>query len=109
MRDAENFGLQVYNDSYGYGIIELVENMLVDFEEVKADWKKQWAVCEGVAIYMQGDTIMPMIGYASGLDPKIELVLMKTVVNVGMRSTSCVMLLLTCSFPCSLSWSERIC
>ncbi|KAJ5105303.1 hypothetical protein NUU61_002650 [Penicillium alfredii] len=43
-RDPDNFGIYVYNDFYAYGITELVQNVLLDFDEAKYNWKEQWAL-----------------------------------------------------------------
>jgi len=63
VRDPDNFGMYVCNDSAGYGGIELVENLMLDFEEAKGDWKKQWAVCEAAALYFTSDYLGPLLGY----------------------------------------------
>ncbi|KAJ5170605.1 uncharacterized protein N7500_003388 [Penicillium coprophilum] len=66
VRDPDNFEMYVYNDFCGYAIMELVENLLLDFEEAAGDWKMQWAICEATALYFQMDSFMPMIGCDDG-------------------------------------------
>ncbi|KGO36562.1 hypothetical protein PEX1_055780 [Penicillium expansum] len=39
VRDPDNFETHVYNDFFGYAVMELVENLLVDFDEAAGDWK----------------------------------------------------------------------
>ncbi|KAJ5815648.1 hypothetical protein N7474_007425 [Penicillium riverlandense] len=56
LRNPDCFGMYVYNDSYGWGIMEVVENLLVDFEEAEGNWKEQWAMCEAIALFwLRGD------------------------------------------------------
>lgn len=45
--------------------MELVENLLLDFDEAAGDWKMQWAICEATGLYFQTDAIMPMVGFVS--------------------------------------------
>ncbi|CDM26750.1 hypothetical protein DTO013E5_7047 [Penicillium roqueforti] len=65
-RDPDNFGMYVYNDFLGYAVMELVENLLLDFDEAAGDWKMQWAICEATGLYFQTDAIMPMVGCDDG-------------------------------------------
>ncbi|CAI7658626.1 unnamed protein product [Penicillium glandicola] len=66
VRDPDNFDMYVYNDFFGYAIMELVENLLLDFDEAAGDWKMQWAICEAAGLYFQTDAIMPMVGCDDG-------------------------------------------
>jgi hypothetical protein len=50
LRNPDCFGMYVYNDSYGWGTMEVVENILVDFQEAEGNWKEQWAMCEAIAM-----------------------------------------------------------
>jgi hypothetical protein len=63
VRDPDAFGMYVTNDSAGYGAIEIVQNLMLDFEEFKDDWKKQWAVCEATALFFASDCVGPLLGY----------------------------------------------
>ncbi|KAJ6180355.1 hypothetical protein N7519_010816 [Penicillium mononematosum] len=65
VRDPDNFEMHVYNDFFGYAVMELVENLLLDFEEADGDWKMQWAICEATGLYFQMDAIMPLVGFVS--------------------------------------------
>lgn len=65
VRDPDNFGMYVYNDFFGYSLMELIENSLIDFEEADGDWKMQWAICEGTGLYFQMDCIMHVVGFVS--------------------------------------------
>lgn len=56
LRNPDGFGMYTYNDHFGYGCVELAQNLILDFEEAKGDWKGQWSVCEGMALFfMKGD------------------------------------------------------
>ena len=68
--NPDNFDMYIHNDFVGYAIMELVENLYVDFDEAAGDWKMQWAICEATALYFQTDAIMPMVGFVS-LAPRI--------------------------------------
>ncbi|CAG8908551.1 unnamed protein product [Penicillium egyptiacum] len=65
VRNPDNFGMYVYNDFFGYAVMELVEN-LVDFDEAAGDWKMQWAICEATGLYFQTDAMMPLLGCDDG-------------------------------------------
>ncbi|KAL2698660.1 hypothetical protein AAEP93_010048 [Penicillium crustosum] len=71
VRNPDNFDMYIHNDFFGYAIMELVENLYVDFDEAAGDWKMQWAICEATALYFQTDAIMPMVGCEDG--PTVNL------------------------------------
>ncbi|CAI7604323.1 unnamed protein product [Penicillium discolor] len=71
VRDPDIFGMYICNDFFGYAIMELVENLFVDFDEAAGDWKMQWAICEATVLYFQTDDIMPMVGCEDG--PTVKL------------------------------------
>ncbi|KAJ5605549.1 hypothetical protein N7510_008330 [Penicillium lagena] len=60
LRNPDCFDMYVYNDSYGWGIMEVVENVLVDFKEAEGNWKEQWAMCEATAMLWLRRDLMPM-------------------------------------------------
>ncbi|OQE17495.1 hypothetical protein PENFLA_c024G02291 [Penicillium flavigenum] len=66
VRDPDNFDMHVYNDFFGYAVMELVQNLLLDFDEADGDWKMQWAICEATGLYFQMDAIMPIVGCDDG-------------------------------------------
>lgn len=80
MRDPDIFGMYICNDFFGYAIMELVENLFVDFDEAAGDWKMQWAICEATVLYFQTDDIMPMVGFVS-LAPSRILSVDRTLTN----------------------------
>ncbi|KAI8258455.1 hypothetical protein K4K58_003281 [Colletotrichum sp. SAR11_239] len=59
VRDPDFFGMHTYNDHRAYGIIEIIQNLVLDFDEASANWKEQWVICEALS---------PFIWYLSGDD-----------------------------------------
>lgn len=56
--------MYIYNDFAGYGLVEVMQNIVLDFVEAEGNWKEQWAICEGTAHFlMYGDAFMPMTMY----------------------------------------------
>ncbi|KAJ5157323.1 uncharacterized protein N7482_008423 [Penicillium canariense] len=51
LRNPDMFDMHIYNDFYGYGLQEVLGNLLVDFEEAKDDWKQQWYICEAMTLF----------------------------------------------------------
>lgn len=51
VRDPDSMGMYTYNDHFGYGLRELVENILIDFDAAKDDWKQQWSICEAMIMF----------------------------------------------------------
>ncbi|KIM95732.1 hypothetical protein OIDMADRAFT_148790 [Oidiodendron maius Zn] len=55
-RDQDTQGMYIYNDFSGYGVIEVLENTLAEFNKIifKKDVSplKKWAVVEGLTIYL---------------------------------------------------------
>ncbi|KAL7624539.1 hypothetical protein AAE478_006106 [Parahypoxylon ruwenzoriense] len=53
LRDPDNFDMCTFNDHAGYGALEVVQNLLLDYvEAADRGWKEQWAVCEGLALWL---------------------------------------------------------
>ncbi|KAH2923232.1 hypothetical protein KXW15_004449 [Aspergillus fumigatus] len=46
--------------SYGYGALEVVQNLFIDYVEAMYDWKEQWAVCEASAMLYMSDALGPL-------------------------------------------------
>ncbi|KAH9883568.1 hypothetical protein F4778DRAFT_775118 [Xylariomycetidae sp. FL2044] len=61
LRDPDAFGMYTFNDHAGYGCLELVQNLVLDFVEAAArGWREQWAVCEGIAHWLSHPASMVM-------------------------------------------------
>ena len=52
LRDPDNFHMYTCNDHSAYGVLEVVQNLLLDFDEAANNWKDQWAVCEALAFLL---------------------------------------------------------
>ncbi|KAK2029699.1 hypothetical protein LX32DRAFT_560149 [Colletotrichum zoysiae] len=59
IRDPDNFNMYTYNDHRAYGILQVIQNLILDYEEAKDNWKEQWVICEAM---------VPFIWYLSGGD-----------------------------------------
>ncbi|KAI0972850.1 hypothetical protein F4678DRAFT_427145 [Xylaria arbuscula] len=64
VRDPDNFSMHTWNDHAGSGTLEVLENLLLDYEdaakEQRGDWREQWAVCECTVHWLlhQGTSIL---------------------------------------------------
>jgi hypothetical protein len=45
--------MYTFNDHYGYGTLELVENFMLDFDLAKSNWKEQWTLCEALGLFIR--------------------------------------------------------
>lgn len=63
LRDPDAFDMYIYNDFYGYGLQEVIGNLLLDFEEVKNDWKQQWFICEAMVVFFHRVELAPLFMY----------------------------------------------
>lgn len=61
LRCPDLFGMYTYNDHEAYGVIEVVENLLLDYVEAEGNWKEQWAICEALAMMLSGYLADPMM------------------------------------------------
>lgn len=52
LRDPDNFSMYTYNDHAGYGVIEVLENFMLDFVDGAHSWKDQWIVCEAMIHFL---------------------------------------------------------
>ncbi|KAL2267981.1 hypothetical protein VTJ83DRAFT_2827 [Remersonia thermophila] len=75
-RDPNNFDLDCYNDTPLYGIMEVVENLLLDFVEADKNWREQWVVCETMAFFLHTELAleMGMVDDSEGLNELMRLV-----------------------------------
>jgi hypothetical protein len=62
LRSPGAFDMDVYNDFEGYGVMEVLENLILDFVEADGNWKEQWAVCEAMVWFLLDDAAQPMMG-----------------------------------------------
>lgn len=63
LRDPDLFEMYTFNDHAGYGVLEVVQNLLLDFAEEK-NLKEQWAICEAMGMaFNDNGFITPMTMY----------------------------------------------
>ncbi|KAM3442414.1 hypothetical protein MY4824_001008 [Beauveria thailandica] len=51
MRDPDNFRMYTFNDHYGYGLIEMLQNLILDYPESQ-DWKESWCILEAAVMWL---------------------------------------------------------
>ncbi|KAI1099710.1 hypothetical protein F4804DRAFT_321071 [Jackrogersella minutella] len=65
LRDPDNFDMYTFNDHAAYGGLEIMQNLFLDYVEAgERGWREQWAVCEGLALWL----ISPNSGVMSMVD-----------------------------------------
>lgn len=80
MADVRNpaiFGMYTYGDHVAYGALEVVENVLLDYEEAATtDTRERWAICEGLASFlaMDGTSLVCMCDDGDRIDQVCMLV-----------------------------------
>ncbi|KAK4246106.1 hypothetical protein C7999DRAFT_42421 [Corynascus novoguineensis] len=55
LRCPDVFGMYTFNDHGTYGVVEILQNLILDFEEAAGNYKEKWAICEALAFWLQGD------------------------------------------------------
>lgn len=56
LRDPDFFSMYTFNDHAAYGVFEVYQNILLDFKQAAGDYKLQWVICEGLALFMSTNT-----------------------------------------------------
>jgi hypothetical protein len=54
LRDPDAFDMYTFNDHLAYGALEIVQNIICDFDEAYKliDWREAWAIIEGLALFI---------------------------------------------------------
>ncbi|KAK4119562.1 hypothetical protein N657DRAFT_581472 [Parathielavia appendiculata] len=60
LRYPDMFNMYTFNDHEGYGVLEVIQNLILDFEEAADNYKEQWAVCEALAMFLATDLAAPV-------------------------------------------------
>ena len=64
LRDPDNFDMYTFNRHGAYGVLEVLQNLILDFEEASDEYREQWAVCEGLAFFLNAGPAWDVTRYA---------------------------------------------
>ncbi|OIW26346.1 hypothetical protein CONLIGDRAFT_469830 [Coniochaeta ligniaria NRRL 30616] len=75
LRDPDMWAMYIYNDFHAYGVLEVFENLLLDWLEAEGNWKEQWVVCQTIVWFLldHASAPMTMIDDGSKLDATVQL------------------------------------
>lgn len=51
VRDPDNFDMYTFNDHLAYGTLEVICNLVLDYEEA-SNWQEQWWACEALVLFL---------------------------------------------------------
>lgn len=51
LRNPDNFGMYTYNDHLAYGVLEIIQNLFLDYDEASS-WQEQWWICEALILFL---------------------------------------------------------
>lgn len=51
--------MYTYDDHMAYNVLQVLQNLVFDYEEAKGNWREQWVICEALC---------PFIWYLNGGD-----------------------------------------
>ncbi|PYI00176.1 hypothetical protein BO71DRAFT_312568 [Aspergillus ellipticus CBS 707.79] len=60
LRDPDCWSMYMFGDYAGYGAVEVVQNLLVDFREAAGYWRQQWVICEALVLRLSRNWFAPM-------------------------------------------------
>lgn len=63
LRNPDMFQMYTFNHHIRYGILEMVQNLLLDFAEAKDSWQQQWAVVEATVLWLLDDESADINGF----------------------------------------------
>lgn len=63
LRNPDNFDMYTFNDHHGYGQLEMMQNLVVDFVQMKALWREQWTIAEATVLWLLDEESAPMLRY----------------------------------------------
>ena len=74
LRDPDNFSMYTWNDHAGQGVMEVVQNLVLDFQEAagSADWREQWMVCEAMVYFLLSPHSEQMVMYVIHVMPRAD-------------------------------------
>ncbi|KAK3291610.1 uncharacterized protein B0H64DRAFT_409539 [Chaetomium fimeti] len=62
LRCPDYFEMYTFNRHGAYGVLEVLQNLILDFEEASDNYQEQWAVCEGLAFFLMTNTAWEVTG-----------------------------------------------
>jgi hypothetical protein len=62
LRSPDSFGMDTFNDHEGYGALEVLQNLFLDYEEAAGNYKEQWVICETMAYFLHTSDMDPLSG-----------------------------------------------
>ncbi|PQK16836.1 hypothetical protein BB8028_0007g00390 [Beauveria bassiana] len=68
LRNPDFFDMYTFNDHYGYGQLEMMQNLLLDFADADPLWREQWAIVEGAVLWLLDVESTPMLQIGTGHD-----------------------------------------
>ncbi|OTB04630.1 hypothetical protein M426DRAFT_320745 [Hypoxylon sp. CI-4A] len=77
LRDPDSFGMYTSNDHLGYGCVEMLQNLFLDYvEAAERGWREQWAICEGLILWLfnPSSDVMLMIDHAELVRDTMQMV-----------------------------------
>ncbi|KAL2126547.1 hypothetical protein VTI74DRAFT_708 [Chaetomium olivicolor] len=76
LRCQDYFHMYVFNKYEGYGVLEMLQNLVLDFAEAARNYKEQWAVCEALAFFLKTDVAFSVtrIGDGATVDAVFQLI-----------------------------------
>jgi len=52
LRDPDGFSMYTFNDHSAYGTLEVLQNLMLDYEAASKNYKEQWAICEALGFFL---------------------------------------------------------
>ncbi|KAJ5736113.1 uncharacterized protein N7483_001238 [Penicillium malachiteum] len=86
VREPWVFSLHTFKYHQSYGLIELLENLLLDFDEEEGNWKNQWAICEAIGLIFTRGT-MELIDHVDDPNCLFELCRLVQIMFLTMLAT----------------------
>jgi len=60
LRDPDNFEMYTFNDHMAYGVLEVIQNLFLDYQNAGDNVKEQWVVCEALGLFLASGRGMEM-------------------------------------------------
>jgi hypothetical protein len=63
LRCPDYYGMYTFNDHSAYGVLEVLQNLILDFDEVGYNWFFRWAICEALAYLLNSGVGLEVMQY----------------------------------------------